>query len=226
MSSGRGWAFERGVLWAMDLTGEMTSPVLPRITTTFGEVHNGSLESLAKAMDLRDPKPIRQRLRSGRRCFAGWVEDQIAVYGWVSERPECIGELEREIQIQAGEAYIWDCVTLPTYRRQRLYSALLSHIVVALRSEGVRRVWIGSSLPNPPSIRGFVNAGFQPVIALTYVRLLNLSCSWLVGYPTASAQRITAARQALATGYGFAWGAIEVGRLRPTPLSGCAQVEA
>lgn len=225
MSSGRGWAFERGVLWAMDLTGEMTSPVSPRITITFGELHDGSIESLAKAMNLSDPKPIRQRLRSGRRCFAGWVEDQIAAYGWVSERAECIGELEREIQIQVDEAYIWDCVTLPTYRRQRLYSALLSHIVAELRSEGVRRVWIGSSQANQLSIRGFINAGFQPAIALTYVRFFNLSCAWLAGYPTASDQLVAAARQALATDYWLAWGAIEIGRLRPRPLSGCAQVE-
>ena len=195
------WAFERGTLWAVELDGEMTSLVLPRVAAVFGEVQRERAEALAAAMDLSDPDPVLRRFATGRRCFAAWVADRIAAYGWVTQGVECIGELERKIHMSPGEAYIWDCVTLPPYRRQRLYSALLSHILVALRREGAQRAWIGSSLGNRPSIRGFANAGFQPVITLLHARLFNLRCVWMIGYRAAPGPLVVAARRALTTEY-------------------------
>jgi len=227
----RAWAFERGRLWAMDLANggqphvAAPAPVMPRVAAVFGEIRRESAVLLAAAMGLPDPEPALRRLATGRRCFAAWVEEQIAAYGWVSQSAECIGELEREIQIQADEAYIWNCETLPPHRGQRLYSALLSHIVAVLRGEGVRRAWIGSSLGNWPSIRGFVNAGFQPAVTLNYVRLFNLRCLWVNDHPTAPGRLIALARQALAAERERAWGSLVVGVSRPAQLTACAQIE-
>jgi len=197
--SRRGLAFERGTLWAIELDGETVAPVSSRVAAVFGEVQRERAEPLAAAMDLSDPDPILRRFATGRRCFTAWVDDRIAAYGWVSQAAECIGELERKIQVSAGEAYIWDCATLPPYRRQRLYSALLSHILVKLHGEGVRRIWIGSSLDNRPSLQGFANAGFQPVITLLHARLFNLRCVWMIGYRAAPGDLVAAARRALTT---------------------------
>ena len=215
------WAFERGTLWVMELTGGETVAASPRVAALFGEARRESAGPLAAVMGLPDPEPIRQRFATGRRCFVARIEDQIAAYGWVSQTAECIGELEREIQIRAGEAYIWDCVTLPPYRRRRLYSALLSHITLKLGGEGVRRVWIGSSLHNRPSIRGFANAGFQPVVTLLYLRLFNVCCLRLAGHSTAPGELTTAARRALATGHERAWGGILIGLSGPAALTAC-----
>ena len=236
IASRRRRAFERGALWAMDLAGsgkgsplpqQRAAPtlVLPHVAAVFGEVRRESAELLATAMGLPDPEPILRRFATGRRCFAVWVEDQIAAYGWVSQAVECIGELEREIQISADEAYIWDCVTLPLHRRRRLYSTLLSYIAAQLRGEGVRRAWIGSSLGNRPSIRGFANAGFQPVVTLIYARFFNLCCLSVIGHPTASGELIVAARRALTADGERAWGSFVVGRSGPTQFPACAQIE-
>ncbi len=219
------WAFERGTLWAVELDRQTPAPVPPRLAAVFREAHRESAELLAAAMGLPQPEPVLRRLAAGRRCFAAWIEGRIAAYGWVSQAAECIGELEREIQLPAGEAYIWDCVTLPPYRRQRLYSALLSHIVARLHGQSVQRVWIGSSLDNRASIRGFANAGFRPVVELVYARLFELCCLWMIRHRTAPDHLVRAARRALTTDRERVWGSVMVGHYETAQLPACAQVE-
>jgi ribosomal protein S18 acetylase RimI-like enzyme len=87
----------------------------------------------------------------------------LATYGWVSFKEEWISELGLHIQLTPGEAYIWDCATLPAYRGQGLYPALLAHIALELRAEGLRRVWIGADTGSIASQKGIVRAGFQPI---------------------------------------------------------------
>ncbi len=221
------WAFERGTLWAVDLAGEGQAPALvsARAAAVFGEAHRETAAPLAAAMGLPDPDPVLRRFANGRRCFAAWIEDRIAAYGWVSQATECIGELERKIQLLAGEAYIWDCATLPPYRRQRLYSALLGHVLTQLRGEGVRRVWIGTSLHNQPSLRGFANAGFQPVVTLAYARLFNLRCIWMIGHRGAPGHLVAAARRALTADHERVWGSAVIGRFKPAQFPGCVRYE-
>jgi GNAT superfamily N-acetyltransferase len=98
----------------------------------------------------------------------GWLGDEIVTYGWLSQRDERVGELERVYRVQPGNGYIWHCATLPTYRGQGLYSALLSHITLTLRDEGVQRAWIGANRENRPSLRAFAHVGFQPIVAVVY----------------------------------------------------------
>ena len=59
---------------------------------------------------------VAARLARGCRCFAVWMDGQVAGYGWLSTGPEWIGELGLEIRPPVGEAYIWNCVTLPAHR--------------------------------------------------------------------------------------------------------------
>lgn len=198
------WTFQQGVLWALELEQNHISPVQPRISAEFDEVTKREAEKLAAAMDQVDRSPVVQRFKSGRRCYAGWVDGIIATYCWVSMESETIGEMEHELQLLENEAYIWDCATLPAYRRNRLYSALLSEMLRMLNEEGFQRVWIGSNLENKASLLGFENAGFQPITKLTYFRVLNLRLFWLSPYSSASQTLVQAARRAL-TPHGRSW---------------------
>ena len=148
---------ERGILWGIRLD-QTSPPIEPRRKASFGEIKTAD-PALAAAMGLPNPNEIQARLASGRRCLAARVDDKIVAYGWVSLTPEYIGEQERELKVAQGEAYIWDCATLPEYRGARLYSALLSAILNTLRAEGLERAWIGASVENRASLRGFANAG-------------------------------------------------------------------
>jgi GNAT superfamily N-acetyltransferase len=126
-------------------------------------------------MQRSDPAAIRQRFETGRRCFGFEIDGRIVSFGWVTPGPERTGELERTLAVPPGEAYVWDCGTVPDHRRSGFYSALLNKILIELQDEGVPRVWIGASRLNAPSVRGIAKAGFRHVIDLTYRRFGRLT---------------------------------------------------
>lgn len=204
------WAFERGELWGITLN-DLPLRVEPRLPVKFQEATLEFAPALTAAMGMNDASQVRERLTTGRRCMVALLEssadntNEIAAYGWISVQPEYIGEQEREIKLQANEAYIWDCATLPKFRGQRLYSALLSQTLVALAEQSVRRVWIGSSLDNQSSLRGFANAGFQAAITLTYARLWRLHCLWIETPRGAPRELTEAARRELVAPDEHAW---------------------
>jgi ribosomal protein S18 acetylase RimI-like enzyme len=154
-----------GTFWVMDLARSLASPSPARMAVQFREVGPEGAPELARAMGLARLEPLLQRFAAGRRCYAGYVEGGavLAVYGWVSFDREHIGELNLTLYLPRGTAYIWDCATLPAYRGQHLYPALLVYIAGVLREQGIERVWIGADADNEASNRGMARAGFVPV---------------------------------------------------------------
>ena len=173
------WTLERGTLWAIDAEDRLPPPCSARVQAEFAEVRGNELDELASAMSLPNLALIQQRLQGKRRCFSLRTAGQLAAYGWVTRGAECVGELERQFHLHSDEAYIWDCGTVPAWRGQRCYSALLSQLIRELYSEDVQRIWIGASLHNHASTRGFANAGFSRVVDLTYCRIYHLTLMWL-----------------------------------------------
>jgi len=84
------------------------------------------------------------RRARGCRAFASCVSDQVVAFGWLSAGPEWIGELGLEIRPEAGEAYIWNCLTLEPHRRQGRFREIVLSMAAAARAEGLGRLWIGS----------------------------------------------------------------------------------
>ena len=125
-----------GVIWALNLD-EPTPVIAPRIPATFRAAGPESASAMAEAMGSAAAMEILQRFETGRRCYSAWVGDKLAAYGWVSFNEEHIGELNLRLTLLPGEAYIWDCVTLPAFRQKYLYSALLVYILGELRSESL-----------------------------------------------------------------------------------------
>lgn len=197
--SRRLWVCERGVMWMMDLqTSASPSWAYADAIVTFHEVSVESATALALAMGIAEREIVR-RFDSGSRCFVSQAaNDGILAYGWISQGAEEIGELERTLHMPPREAYIWDCATLPFFRRRGLYSGLLRYIVATLHAEGFRRLWIGTSLSNIASLRGFASAGFQPVVRITYVRVLAFRHSWLRAEAGAPPALVASACAALA----------------------------
>src|SRR5258708_20869845 len=154
-----------------------------RVPATFARAGPGVAQELAQAMGLGDQAVVLQRFDNGRHCYVGRIEGTVATYGWVTFDEEDIGELSLSIRLKAGEAYIWNCATLPAYRGQRLYPALLTHVVGELHRQGVRRVWICTDADNLPSQSGIVLAGMQPIRAVFITRVLTIPRAWLRGRP-------------------------------------------
>ncbi|HEX6384007.1 MAG TPA: GNAT family N-acetyltransferase [Anaerolineae bacterium] len=205
-------AFQRGVIWAIDLAGQnLPAPIEPRVEARFKEIGPELAGALAQAMGRSAAESVQQRLAGNRCAFALSVEGELASYCWISQGVEQVGEMERTIRLPAGEAYIWDCATLPAYRRQGLYTALLCLMVQRLAAEGLQRIWIGANLDNLPSLRAFARAGFRPVLTLTYGRLLGLHISLAAADSEAPGELVAAARQLFSIEGEWSSGPLSVG---------------
>lgn len=204
-----------GVIWALNLD-EAAPVIAPRIPATFRRIDPESLPALAEAMGGDASAEILKRCETGRCCYAAWADDTLAAYGWVSFDEEYIGELKLRLSLLRGEAYIWDCFTLPAFRQNYLYSALLVYILGELRSENFCRAWIGADLDNMPSQRGIARAGFRPVADLLIARVLTLRSVWVQGRPNVPESLVAEARRAFLNNRDNVWQAA-VEELRDSP---------
>jgi len=198
-----------GTIWTLGL--DNSSPMItPLVSATFCRVESESAPELAEAMSDVPLTEIEKRFETGRRCYAAQVDGnparairdirrnergKLAAYGWVSFGEEFIGELNLRLRLLPGEAYVWNCATLPTYRQKYLYSALLAYIVRELRAEQLSRVWIGADLGNIPSQRGIARAGFTCVADLVVARVLTLRQVWVQGRPDVPDHLVAEARR-------------------------------
>jgi GNAT superfamily N-acetyltransferase len=194
-----------GTLWVRNLDWPAPENAAPRVPATFRCLGLEEVESLAQAMRLDHPATIQPRLASGKRCYVAQVESALAAYGWVSWDEEDIGEIGLRIHLMQGEAYIWDCATMPSHRRLRLYTALLVHIAEQLHAEGLCRVWIGADADNTASQGGMALAGFQPVADLVVTRVIGMRQFWVRGRPGVPDSVVNDARRALLGDRDRAW---------------------
>jgi hypothetical protein len=184
-----------GTIWMLNLDQEPPA-ILPRLPADFRRVTLDLAPALASSTAALSLIEISKRLESGRQCYAAWVDGQVAAYGWVSFVEEEIGELNLRIQLVPGEAYIWDCATLPAFREKLLYSALLIYILGQLRAQNLCRAWIGADQDNIPSQKGMARAGFHHVADLIIQRVLAMRQVWVVGLPQVPEAIVAAARRA------------------------------
>lgn len=105
---------------------------------------------------------VAARLSRGCRCFGAWSGDDLLGYGWLSSGTEWIGEVDLEVRPGLGEAYIWNCVTLPPHRRQGVFGAMVAGLAARAKTEGLSRLWIGSVAM--PAEKVIPRAGFAPVL--------------------------------------------------------------
>jgi ribosomal protein S18 acetylase RimI-like enzyme len=155
-----------GTFWVFNLDWPLPADLEPVTPVTFVRLSTESVPTLAQVMGLAESAEVLQRMAGERRCYAFLSEGLPAAYGWVSFREEYIGELDLHLRLEPGEAYIWDCATLPAFRGRHFYTALLIHILHELRAEGLNRVWIGADADNAISLRGIARAGFTWVSEL------------------------------------------------------------
>jgi hypothetical protein len=184
-----------GVIWALNLD-EPRPVVISRLAARFEPIGPELARALVQAIGAGSSAEILNRFQTGRRCYAAWVGDQLAAYGWVSLDEEYIGELKLLLKLIPGEAYIWDCATLPAFRQNHLYSALLVYILDELCAQSLCRVWIGADLGNVASQRGIARAGFHAVADLIIARVLTLRWTWVQGRPGVPESLVAEARRA------------------------------
>jgi hypothetical protein len=182
-----------GTIWMLDMDGPLAE-VTPLLPVQFSRAGQESIPALAAAMG-GSPREIEKRLESGKRCYTAWVGDGLAAYGWISFQEEAIGELNLRVRLLPGEAYIWDCATLPPYRQNGLYSALLAGMLAGLQADQFCRTWIGANLENVASQRGMRRAGFHHVADLVLAKVFARRLVWVLGRPGVTENLVMEARR-------------------------------
>jgi GNAT superfamily N-acetyltransferase len=145
-----------------------------------------------------DGNLVSVRLARGCRCFAAWLGDELVGYGWLSRGAEWIGEVELQISPGRGEAYIWNCVTLPAHRRKGVFRTLLTSISARASNEGLARLWVGSVAI--PAERAMRPSGFQPALRLDSTVIRGMRWLKVIGAEGADPSLVEAARQVLSVG--------------------------
>ena len=203
-----------GTIWTLNLD-ESVPIIRPLVEATFRRLSADLVPALVSTMDRDDSAEILKRIETGRRCYTAWVGDQLVSYGWVSLDEEHIGELNLHIKLLPGEVYIWDCATIPAFRRNRLYCALLSYMIGELRTEGFCRAWIGADMDNLPSQQGIARAGFHRVADLVMARVLTLRQVWVQGRPGVPEHVVAEARRAFLNDRDSVWRSVAALAVQP-----------
>jgi ribosomal protein S18 acetylase RimI-like enzyme len=183
-----------GTVWMLDLDKSIPD-LTPLVNATFRRVGLESITELAAARGDGTTTEVRRRFETGRRCYAAWVDSELACYGWVSFNEEFVAELNLQLRFLPGEAYIWDCATKPSFRQNHLYSALLVHIAGMLQTENFCRIWIGADYDNTASHRGIERAGFRSIADFFVARDSSMGQYWAQGKPGVPESLVAEARR-------------------------------
>jgi GNAT superfamily N-acetyltransferase len=193
-----------GTIWAMDLH-QPRPAIKPSVPADFRQLGPASAELLTAAMQAPSVAEVLRRFRSGGRCYTAWVDGHLASYGWVSFKEEYVGEFNLRVRLLPGEAYIWDCYTVPAFRRHGLYAALLADMLCDLEAGPVCRTWIGADSDNIASQRGIARAGFRAVADMVLARVFAMRLVWVQGRPGMPEGAVAEARRAFLDNRDTVW---------------------
>jgi ribosomal protein S18 acetylase RimI-like enzyme len=116
------------------------------------------------AAEAERPELAKARVRGGRLGFVAESTERAGIllsYGWVAQPGDTVNDLDFTLQMPPGEAWIYDCATIPVARGRGLYVAILRAMQSELARRGFAHAWVGTAPANWPSQRGIAHAGFQ-----------------------------------------------------------------
>lgn len=131
------------------------------------EVHQVWDAEFMARLQARTVEEMRARFDAGHRAYVAWRNEAAAAWGWVATTTARIGELDASFPVPAGERYLWNFVTLPTYRGLGIYPRLLQAIVRA-ESREAERFWIAYAPENHASGGGIARAGFTRLAEMSF----------------------------------------------------------
>jgi GNAT superfamily N-acetyltransferase len=119
------------------------------------------------ALQRRDASEIQRRFDAGHRAYVAFLHGAPAAFGWVATESAEIGELASVFTIPRGERYLWNFVTLESYRGLGIYPRLVDAIVRAEAREA-EQFWIAYAPENHASGSGVRRAGFTALAELAF----------------------------------------------------------
>ena len=119
------------------------------------------------ALTMRTEAELERRFAAGHRAYVACLSEAPAAFGWVATRSAEIGELRSTFAIPRDERYLWNFVTLASFRGLGVYPRLVDAIVRA-ESREATRFWVAWAPENHASGAGIARAGFAAVAELSF----------------------------------------------------------
>jgi len=137
----------------------------------FNELSINDLPRLEKVM-YQSRKAIEKRFKKGDRCFVAEIDSRIAHYTWLCFGEEYLPSIEKRVRVKENEAYIYNVYTVPSFRREGLFSFVLGQVLKQLQDSGYKKLWVSVLSNNLSSQNAFEKMGFEKETEIEYLRFL------------------------------------------------------
>ena len=114
---------------------------------------------------------IVELLEAGSLCFVARHDGRAVGTCWVAPDHPYDAFLDLELLLSAGDAYLFDAYTLPTFRGQRVAPAICAHQLRYCRDAGFRRAMRATFPENVSALRAHAKSGFRQVGVVGRVKL-------------------------------------------------------
>lgn len=195
-----------GTLWVAE---PATSGERPRMSADvrIRVVRERDVEPLRRAMaaaEADNPGFAEVRVHGKRLGYLAEVTAEVAAagagevlaYGWIARPGDTVDDLGFDIELPAGNVWIYDCATVSRARGRGLYTALLLTMRQDFGRYGIRYGWIGTAPRNWASQRGIARAGFLKVADMDWSGAYSI----VYGVPGVSPSLMQLAASSLADG--------------------------
>ncbi len=149
---------DRYVVYSLDCGAIQSTISLPD-----AEFRTISAEELSAIEDseFRQRQISRLERAGNKSSFAIYVRGRLAHVSWLFS-PEAVSHEQPAIlQLQAGDAEISACETLPEFRGRGLYPFAIQKICLQANHQGIRRIYMKTRFDNKASQSGIAKAGLE-----------------------------------------------------------------
>ena len=113
-------------------------------------------------LQLRTTHEIQRRFNNGHRAYVASIYGVPAAWGWIASSVANVNESGATLSLAHGERYLWNFVTLATFRGRGIFPRLLNAIVQCESVDG-EHFWVEYSPANHACGAGIRKAGFVNV---------------------------------------------------------------
>lgn len=130
-----------------------------------------SFSSVRKAILPAEFRRLKKRLLKGRICLLAYWKDEIAYYGWISDKIDFETD-NMELKLSPGDAYLDDAYTLPAFRDMGIGSGGALQRLRYIKEKGYKRSVLIVNSKNLPPQRISKKYGYQEADRLILHRIL------------------------------------------------------
>ncbi|MBT4511462.1 MAG: hypothetical protein HOC20_04540 [Chloroflexi bacterium] len=143
----------RTYYWYQEGAGSVTRPELRDTSEGYSFSFFGpeEMKIIAEQLAGRHEGELLDKLTAGKKCFGAKYHDQIAAFTWIDLKESSI--LVNNLRLNDHEAYLFDAVTMPSFRGKNIAPFVRYKVYEVLTEMGRDTFYSVSERSNPPAIK-------------------------------------------------------------------------